>query len=63
MIPDHTPCIRSILDELDYFERFRSLVDQISDEVEMILWCESDLGRERYEFIVAAMDITDEEGS
>ena len=63
MIPDHTPCIRSIVNKFDYFERFRSLVDQISDEVEMILWCESDLGRECYEFIVAAMDITDEEGS
>ena len=63
MISDHTPRIRTISYPLDHFERLRSLIDQITYEVEMILWCETHMVTECYELIITAMDITDEERS
>jgi hypothetical protein len=63
MIAHNTPCIRPIADELDHLERARSLVDEITDEVEVILISETDHTTERHEFIIATVDITDEESS
>jgi hypothetical protein len=63
MIPDHTPGIRSIADELYDFERFGSLVDEISDKIKIVLWGEVYFFAKCYEFIITAMDITDEESS
>jgi hypothetical protein len=63
MITHNTPCIGPIADELYHIERSWSLVDEITDEVEMIRILEIDHTTETYEFIIAAMDITDEESS
>ena len=63
MIPHNTPSIRPIADELDHIERSWSLVDEITHEVEMIIRSESDMVHELHEFVIAAVDITDEEGS
>ena len=63
MIPKHTPCIRAIADEFHYFERTRSLVDEVPYEVEMISILESYLVHEFHELIVATVDITDEKSS
>jgi hypothetical protein len=63
MIAHNSPCIGPIADELDHIERSWSLIDEIADEVEMILISEIDHTTESHEFIIAAMDITDEESS
>jgi hypothetical protein len=63
MIAHNSPCIGSIADELDHIERSWSLVDEITHEVEMIIISEIEHRTERHEFIIAAMDITDEESS
>ena len=61
MIADHTPGIRTSHDPFDDFERLRSFIDEVSDEVEIILGCKSDFLYQSYELIIASMDITDEE--
>ena len=61
MIADHTPSIRTSHDPFDDFERLRSFIDEVSDEVEIILGRKSDFLYQSYELIVASMDITDEE--
>lgn len=63
MIAHNTPSIRPIADELDHIERSWSLVDEITHEVEMIHILQTNHTTERHEFIITAMDITDEEGS
>jgi hypothetical protein len=63
MIPHNTPGIRAIADKLYDFERSWSLVNEIAHEVEMIRSLEIDHRTERHEFIIATVDITDEEGS
>lgn len=63
MIPDHTPRIRTISDPLDHFERLRSLVDQVTHEVEGIFWSETHMLTECYKLVIAAMHITDKESS
>ena len=63
MISYYAPSVRAISDELYYLERFRSLIHEISYEVEMIFISETHTFTERDEFIVASMDITDKEGT
>ncbi len=63
MIAHNSPCIGPIADELDHIERSWSLVDEITDEVEMICILQTDHRTESHKFIIAAMDITDEESS
>jgi hypothetical protein len=63
MIAHNSPCIGPIADELHDFERSWSLVDEITHEVEMICILQTDHTTESHEFIIATMDITDEEGS
>lgn len=63
MISDHTPGIRTISDPFDHLERLRSLIDQVTHEVEVILWRETHMLTECYELVIATMDITDEERS
>ena len=63
MIPHNSPCIGPIADELNHIERTRSLVDEITYEVEMIVISEIEHRTECHEFIIATVDITDEDGS
>lgn len=61
MVPHHAPSIGTGSHPLDDFEGFWSLVNQVSDEIKMVFWSQSDLFCKRYELIIATMDITDEE--
>lgn len=63
MVAHNSPCIGPIADELNHIERSRSLVDEITDEVEVIRVLQTDHTTERHEFIIASMDITDKESS
>lgn len=63
MIPRNTPCIWTMTDIFDDFEGFWSLVDKVSDEVEIIFLSYHCVLHESYELIIASMHITDEKCS
>jgi lysyl-tRNA synthetase class I len=63
MIPNHTPGIGTSSYPLYHLERLGSLVDEVTHEIEMILWSELYPVTEFYELIIATMDITDENRS
>lgn len=63
MIPRHAPCIRTVADILNYFIRLRSLVDEVSDEVDIILILHTCIRNKCYEFIITTMYISDEKCS
>lgn len=63
MVPHHAPGIGTGSYPLDDFEGFRSFTDQVSDEIEVIIRCETYLRDKGYELIIATMNITDEEST
>ena len=63
MIPDDTPCIRTIFGKFYHLTGFRSFIDEISTKIEMILRLEINLLYELHEFIIAPMHITDKNRS
>ena len=63
MIPNHAPCIGTIFGKFYHLTGFRSLIDEISTKIEMILRLEINLLYELHEFIIAPMHITDKNRS
>jgi hypothetical protein len=63
MIPDHTPSIRSITDELYHLERSWSLINKITHEIKIICILKIDHATKGHEFIITTMYITDKESS
>lgn len=63
MIPNSTPCIRTMSHIFNHFEWLGSLVDEISDKIEMILWCESYLLGEQQELIITSMNIPNDKST
>ena len=59
MIPDDTPSIRSISYKLNHITRFRSFIDKVSDEIELIFILQSNPCTKCHKFIIATMHITD----
>lgn len=63
MIPNNTPCIRTMTDKFDDFEGFWSLIDEVSDEVEIIFISYPCVLHECHELIITSMYIPDEKCS
>ena len=63
MISDYTPSIGTISHKLYNLNRFWSLINEISCEVEMIFWSESYSLNELQEFIICTMNITNKKSA
>lgn len=63
MITCYTPCIRTVADIFNNFMWLGSLVNEISDEVEMIILSYTSMSNECDEFIITSMYIPDKKSS